>query len=524
MSNVEELEELVGESLGGDEWEDDSHELVGWVSEPCVKAIIMGLLEVISGRASALGYTDLSKAIKEAIKTIRSSGANLNRIWGALGALRGSARQYDGGLGRVLIRYPDPLSPPASTTYRSTRSGGAAESGVNVACSAQMVPVVAFLVNQAIDSPAIREAIELGVTDVKDITQGAREAMTRENARYKEEKEGQKTKDKEEVKAARDAHVQAIQDFELGQKLALSSYAPRFSPLGRDAAGRVYYALTPSPSECQAAEKLVTGKGSGKVKLRGRRGGFGEDGRREMKRWSWFVCVHGEKPADALKAKEMKDEVDGTESELTDEEEDEWWGFWDPAEIKKLAGWLAIKHGLDAEDDREKVEKKKADPPQAGTSTNGRIAAAVPSRSSKPQQVNGTAKGNARGRPSTTTASSARSSVKGKSRDVSPLSSLSSSSSRSDSSSELSSINDSDSDVDMEDDFAQYSRPTAGKPELRALVKALTEYAEMLQWRIGRVAPEDTQAPSNTVNGAGGSDKGKEKEKAEEVPASRFYG
>ena len=103
---------------------------------------------------------------------------------------------------------------------------------------------------------------------------------------------------------------------------------------------------------------------------------------------------------------------------------------------------------------------------------------------------------------------------------MSPLSDLSSSppSSRpaspspSSSSSELSDL---DSDVDMEDDFEQYSRPTPGKSELRALVKGLTDYAEMLQWRIGRVAPED--APSNTKT------KEKEKEKAKEIPATRFY-
>ncbi|THH31331.1 hypothetical protein EUX98_g2844 [Antrodiella citrinella] len=514
MTAVEELEEMIGDSLGGnDEW-DDGPELVEWVSEACVKSIVIGLLEVLSGRASVLGAEDLVKAIKETVKAVRASGANLNRIWTSLSALRSSARKCDAGLHKGLVRYPDPLLPPSTTTYRSTRSGGAAESGVNVACSAQMVPVVAFLVNQAIESPAIREAIDLGITDVKDITQGAKEAVTKENARYKEEKEGQKNKSKEDVKVARNAHMQTLQDIELGQKLALSAYAPRFSPLGRDADGRAYYAMTPSASECEAAEKLVTGKGSGKVKLRGHRGGFGEDERREMKRWGWFLCVHGEKPVDAGKAKTKNEEDESVESDLTDDEADVWWGFWDPAEIRKLAGWLNVKHRLDVEEEDQQTKNE----PQAGPSVKTDAKPNVSSSSSKPKPVNGAATGSGRGRPSTTATSSARSSIKGKSREMSPLSDLSSSSDN-DSSSALSDIDD--SDVDMEDAFAQYSSPTAGKSELRALVKGLTEYTEMLQWRIGRVAPaEDAQAHNNHVVG---DSKGKEKEKIKPVPASRFY-
>ncbi|KAH8107736.1 hypothetical protein BXZ70DRAFT_912347 [Cristinia sonorae] len=509
MSNVEELEELIGDSLGStDEWEDSAQELVGWVSEGCVKAVIMGLLEVIAGRATALNGVDLSKAIKETIKSIRSSGANLNRIWSALSSLRDGRTKYDGGLGRTWLKFPDPLPPPATTTYRSTRSGHGADSNVIVACSAQMVPVVAFLVQQAIDSPAIREAIDLGITDVKDITQESKVAITKENVRFKEEKETQKNKTKEQVKTAKEAHLQAIRDLELGQKLALSAYAPRFCTLGRDAEGRVYYALTPSASECEAAEKMVTGKGSGKVKLRGKRGGFGEDERKEMKRWSWFLCVHGEKPEDGLKAKrEDADEEDGMESDLTDEEEDMWWGFWDPAEIRKLAEWLKVKHGLDVEV-VEEAEMSNGVPP-GGPSSNGRVVSAL-----KP--ATGTSKGTATRGPTTMTSSS-RSSLKGKSRDISPLSDLSSSSSLSNHSSELSAI---DSDVEMEDGFAQYSRPTAGKRELRALVKALTDYADMLQWRIGRVAPEETTQASATAI----APKEKQKKVVEAVPASRFYG
>lgn len=524
MANVEELEELVGDTIGGgDEWEDDPQELVGWVSEACVKAIVIGLLEVISGRAAAIEAAEFSRTIKETVKTVRSSGANLNRIWSALTALRYSARRCDGGLGKSLVKYPEPLPPPLITTYRSTRSGGASDTGINIACTAQLVPIIAFLVNQAVDSPAIREAIDLGVTDVKDISQGAKEAILKENARYKEQKEQQKEKEKVkgEFKALRLRHNQAVQDLELGQKLALSAYAPRFSPLGRDSEGRVYYALTASASECEAAEKLVTGKGSGKVKLRGFRGAFGEQERKEMKRWSWFLCVHGPKPEDALVAKEVKiREEDGSESELSDQEEDLWWGFWDPAEVRKLAGWLAMKHGLDEEDDDHKDTEDEE--PKAGPSSSKLLSSSTDANPSKSKPINGKAKpnGNARGRPSTTATSSSRSSLKGKSRDISPLSDLSSSRASSPQpSSSSSELSDLDSDVEMEDDFEQYTRPTAGKSELRALVKGLTEYAEMLQWRISRVSPEDgTQSASNP----------REKEKAtlkemKPVSTSLFY-
>ncbi|TCD61567.1 hypothetical protein EIP91_008241 [Steccherinum ochraceum] len=71
-----------------------------------------------------------------------------------------------------------------------------------------------------------------------------------------------------------------VADLELDERIALSG--PRSLPLGRDAEGRVYYALTPSVSEYEAAKEAVTRKGSGKMKLKGKQGGFGVEERQEM--------------------------------------------------------------------------------------------------------------------------------------------------------------------------------------------------------------------------------------------------
>ena len=55
-----------------------------------------------------------------------------------------------------------------------------------------------------------------------------KEAIAKENTRFKETKDGQKEKEKVKgaYKALREAHAQAVQDLELGQRMALSAYAP----------------------------------------------------------------------------------------------------------------------------------------------------------------------------------------------------------------------------------------------------------------------------------------------------------
>ena len=152
-----------------------------------------------------------------------------------------------------------------------------------------------------------------------------------------------------------------------------------------------------------------------------------------MQRWSWFLAVKGNKPEGALEPPRESDamEVDsGAES---------WWGFWDPVEIRKLAEWLEIKHGLDNDSS---VNSTKL--------TNGS------------SQSKGKAKSN--------------SSVLSLSREPSPLS-------------DLSANGPADTDDEDQDPTKALGKPT--KKDMCALVKGLKQYAEMLEWRVQRASAAD---------------------------------
>ena len=240
QGHLDEFEEISGDNLGpAGGWDveiEPNIDIISWVSELCAKAIIQGLLDVIATRVDGADET----AIREAAKAVKNSGANLNRVWGALASLRGA-------LESGLPAFCDPLPPPASTTIRSTRSGiqGKDSHAVHISNSAQLVPVIVDLIEAAIDSPAIRDALETGPTEEKELSKDAKEAIANENARWKGLSE---TKDK----ARRAQHSKLLEDLESSLRLATTRYNPRFAPLGQDLEGRVYYAMSPAVGESEA--------------------------------------------------------------------------------------------------------------------------------------------------------------------------------------------------------------------------------------------------------------------------------
>lgn len=374
-SCLEELEELETERVvGGNRWsddEEDDEELVGWVSENCVKALVIALLTII---AESQKVNEVERAIKEALKEVRSSGSNLSKIWTALCSLRDT---LDGS--QSSFTFPDPLPPPMSVTFRSTRSAFGTEATVYVATSAQLVPVVAALVDRAIETQAVRDEFEKGTAREKELVKDAREAIAKENAKWKEaravsdenaDKDKDKDKDKAKGKAKdvpkeeRDRHKQIIQDLENALRVMQYECSLRFSELGRDHEGRIYYALTPGPVERDAAAQLLAG-GDGRIKFTKRRGPIGVDERKEMQKWSWFVGVWGRKPDGALVAKSEEDEEEDDKEKMVDDVDkdvDEWWGFWDPAEISKVAEWIAMINNLGAKENDQDTAKTDKDP------------------------------------------------------------------------------------------------------------------------------------------------------------------
>ncbi|KAJ3549721.1 hypothetical protein NM688_g5151 [Phlebia brevispora] len=327
--------------------------------------------------------------------------------------------------------------------------------GVHIGSAAQIVPVIEDLIELIIESSPIRQALEEGLTQEKEFAKEVREAIAKENASWKARTE---SKDK----ASREQHNRTLQDLEYCGQLVATHYSPRFAPLGRDNDGRIYYALNAGPGEFEASLQLVRGKDS-RIKIGRRRGPWTADDRRGLQKWSWFVAVWGRKPEGAKIPEEDEDEDE-------DDHEDAWWGFWQPEEILKLAEWISRKSDL-REEPKEKDKTARAD---------GHLQRAKPS-------ANGKTKGNgSRGRTvsamsSLTSLSSSRSA-----RELSPLSDLSS-----------------DEEGGDDDEETADESNTQGPPnvqELRGLVKGLREYAEMLQWRAGRVmrdAREDSESPTN---------------------------
>ncbi|KAH7921406.1 hypothetical protein BV22DRAFT_1122186 [Leucogyrophana mollusca] len=341
---LEELEEIRGSRGRGSE--DDDDDLVPWVSEPCVKSLILGLLQVLDVDREA------EKPLKTAIKHIRDSGGNLNKIWSALSALRDHCHDLSSSSSTSSaspeppsgLIFPDPLPPPSSAPVIRTRSGISA--GLTVVRTAQLVPVIAALVDAAVESEDVRTELDTGVREAKEQAKEAREASRVENERYEKEKEDNKAKEKKD-KLAVENHKRVLSDIEDALKVSSYAYIPRVCPLGRDTDGRVYWALSPGINEREAAAEMLSmgpNGGSSRSRRNRKRLVAPPDERSALKKWSWFIAVWGMRPP-----VEDRAVVRGGDSDDEEEEEEQWWGFWDPEEITKLAAWVSAKSGIDVE-------------------------------------------------------------------------------------------------------------------------------------------------------------------------------
>jgi hypothetical protein len=166
-------------------------------------------------------------------------------------------------------------------------------------------------------------------------------------------------------------HKQTILALEQSLQIAMSAHSPRFEPLGRDVDGRVYWTLSPGIGEREAAKEFLSAsageKQGAKVKgrtVKGKRAAEEEE-RKAMRRWSWFVAVWGRRPDDedvhvVEKIVQSDDESDEDEEEIDDGKE-KWWGFWDPREIRRLAGFVGRRGGLKEEGGAEDIASAHSD-------------------------------------------------------------------------------------------------------------------------------------------------------------------
>ena len=166
-AHLEELEEIGGrrphevDDADSDSEQDIEVEL-GWISETCLRAILLGLLNLVLSDSSDGGKQG-KKPIQSAIEEIKASRANLGRIWAALASLRAEIENVDG---RSI--FPDPLSPPQHTKIHTTRSGALNTAGVNVTTTAQLVPIVLPLIEMVLETQAVHDELEEGIKEAKE--------------------------------------------------------------------------------------------------------------------------------------------------------------------------------------------------------------------------------------------------------------------------------------------------------------------------------------------------------------------
>ncbi|KAL1744771.1 hypothetical protein HDZ31DRAFT_37841 [Schizophyllum fasciatum] len=327
---VEELETLATQAA----FTDAEDALIGWVSDVSVKSLVIGLLSMIAEDSKG----GVKQKFQRAIKDLKQSGVGLGKLWSVLEALRESFRGPDSGVGisadaddeDTTFRLPDPLPLPDGTAKRTRQMRN--RTGIVVAQTAQLVPVVAALVEAASATRVVHDVLDEGAQEVKERTREMRDALKVENARWDTERKAKNGKGKAEEAEKREAHKRKLQDIEDALKVILPAYNVRFAPLGTDADGRVYYALAPSLAQFELAQAFLAHKASpGMVKAKRRRGRDLNE-TRAFKKWSTFVAVWGAPPEDAP--------TDEDDDDGDDDAGERWSGFADPDAIEALAEWV----------------------------------------------------------------------------------------------------------------------------------------------------------------------------------------
>ncbi|KAF8972987.1 hypothetical protein BDZ97DRAFT_1752045 [Flammula alnicola] len=312
-SNVEELELIGGRPRKQD---DDNNDTMSWVSDM------------------------FPQIIKATVKELRSAGASLNKIWAGLASLRD-------GIASISTAGSDASSEP----FRQS------DNLVTVVNSVQMIPVLVSLIHSVLETAIIREEIDQGARDARDVARDVKDAIRMENERWEKERSTIEVASKDkiqktEARAKRMLHKEQIANIDNSLKIIGPSFSSRFMALGTDDEGRVYYALSPGVAEREAALgylQLAANMETSEPKKKGRVLSSAE--RSAMREWSWFVGVWGRKPPFIPGTSKLppsrETDVDADEE---DEDVEKWWGFWEPDEITKLAEWISIKSGIDGDE------------------------------------------------------------------------------------------------------------------------------------------------------------------------------
>ncbi|KAJ7703246.1 hypothetical protein B0H17DRAFT_975305 [Mycena rosella] len=354
-AHLEELEHISGN--GRSRYEED--EIVPWISEACLKSVILAFLSVLVEEET---NETIKKAIQMGTKEMRSAGLGLSKIWQILSSLRDSldASEPDSSNGNdsddseTVPSFPDPLPLPDSAASSSRRTRSARNVDALIVDTVQMIPVVLGLIDAVLETNTIRAEIDKGAAESKNLAREVKASIRNANDRYDKSKKETENIKEQEFKARRDAHKQILQDIESAGKVAINRFNPRFSPLGADREGRMYYALSPSLAESDSAMEFIasmaaeTEDASASKTKRKRRPKREEN---SLKEWSWFIAVRGKKPPPELGTLPFKpvatpDGADDGDDSDDDEIVDKWWAIGSGPEIRRLITWITLKYRL----------------------------------------------------------------------------------------------------------------------------------------------------------------------------------
>ncbi|TEB38255.1 hypothetical protein FA13DRAFT_1725894 [Coprinellus micaceus] len=330
---LEELEQINGK-YAGHEGQDPS----AWVSDVCAKAVVPMLLGILAKDPASVCV----EASETAIKELRNAGFSLTKVWTTL-------QEWEESIASTVPEDEEPLSleepRPASEFFlaqarRSTRTMASAASSNSVAIynSAQLIPPILSLIDLTLELPSMREAIDEGSKEAREVTRKSREAKQVEAERWDAVKKVQeRSKDKATFQASKRLHKDIVEALESSAQVAQCESMVRFAPLATDPDGHVFYALAPGHGELGSRNRQ---------KLKHKARALKPSEREDAHDWSWMVLVYGKKPPSAY----CPIGDDDSDEDMDDDNVEGWWCFHDPTDIKELAEWLVLAYDLNAED------------------------------------------------------------------------------------------------------------------------------------------------------------------------------
>jgi hypothetical protein len=141
-------------------------------------------------------------------------------------------------------------------------------------------------------------------------------------------------------------HKARLLNIDNALKIVTSGFASRFSALGADHEGRMYYALIPGYSEQEAALEYLEALSSDKpTKVKRKARNIGDTDHEELTGWSWFIAVWGKRP------QATPTRTAGDDKSSDGEGRESWWALGESEEIFKVADWITINCGLEDEED-----------------------------------------------------------------------------------------------------------------------------------------------------------------------------